>query len=74
MLLTFHFLTKLFEQDAYSLPPAACKTISATHMHSARQCIRSQSSLTCTKAHEDTAQFWSDCCTQGSTGNNYSLP
>lgn len=44
------------------------------HMHSARQCIGSQSTLTCTTPHEDTAQIWSKCCTQRSTGNNSSLP
>lgn len=52
MLLTFYFLTKLFEQDTYSSPAADCKAISATHMHLARQCIIRHSTSASWRQHK----------------------
>lgn len=47
------------------------------HTHISALCTtahRSQSTSVCTKPHKDTAQVWSDCRTQGSTGNKSRLP
>ena len=72
MFLTFHLLTKLFEQDTNSSTTAACKATAATFMHSARHCSESQSALTCTMPHGVTAQIWSDCQRQASPEKNSS--